>query len=663
VGRYKSFGSPRSCVFHSAELSAIRKKARSTNPQQRATAPYQRLDIDIITNPSTRSLTPRTYFPYYLLVVDNYSRLPTLMGISTDTSPTAMNVIDCLMRYIGAHMRDVKEIRSDAGCQFSAADFNAWCSVLSITSTRAAPRHQEQNGIAERTWQSIRTLAYAMMMHARVDHPYCHHALLHACYIFSILPVRGLQDADQNPTTPYYLFHGTLPQISPLRTLFCPVVYKTNQKGMQQGVRGVHIGYPENQAGYKIFVPSTRQIVVSADVIFDEEFRSAVGLTNRIFHNSIYLRPFEHVEATEGQEVETTGDIRNVIDLTEYSDDEDAAIDEDEVQIVNKENNKKNETESEATPHFDPVTNNFESNDSPETYHEQEDEPQIRIEEEEENLSQEEEESVSQEILETTKEEEIEEEKPQESPSPPPKTSDSTTNLQRSGRIRNQQDYNKLHHGKFVRAYHTTTKKTETLQLLDDVTSEAMNLPKLGEPGSEVSVFRPEPRNMHEMLRLPTDIREQWLKADRAELKNLIDNKTVQIENPKLGEKVYPTLSLYKVKLNSKGLLDKLKSRIVVRGDLMRQDLPHGDPYSPTASSRTLKMFLADAAKHQVRVKQLDFIGAFLQAKMKYRMFVMLPQKYGQLFPEYASWCGRPLSQCTAQLIQERCGMRSCMIS
>ena len=45
-----------------------------------------------------------------------------------------------------------------------------------------------------------------------------------------------------------------------------------------------------------------------------------------------------------------------------------------------------------------------------------------------------------------------------------------------------------------------------------------------------------------------------------------------------------------------------------------------GDTWSPTASMRTLKYFLADAAKHKARVHQLDFIGAFLQAKVNNRV-------------------------------------------
>ena len=42
-----------------------------------------------------------------------------------------------------------------------------------------------------------------------------------------------------------------------------------------------------------------------------------------------------------------------------------------------------------------------------------------------------------------------------------------------------------------------------------------------------------------------------------------------------------------------------------------------GDTWSPTASMRTLKYFLADAAKHETRVHQLDFIGAFFRIKSR----------------------------------------------
>ena len=68
-----------------------------------------------------------------------------------------------------------------------------------------------------------------------------------------------------------------------------------------------------------------------------------------------------------------------------------------------------------------------------------------------------------------------------------------------------------------------------------------------------------------------------------------------------------------------------------------------GDTWSPTASMRTLNYFLADTAKHESRVHQLYFIGAFLQAKVKNRVFVKLDMRYADYFPEYTQYFGRAL--------------------
>ena len=57
-----------------------------------------------------------------------------------------------------------------------------------------------------------------------------------------------------------------------------------------------------------------------------------------------------------------------------------------------------------------------------------------------------------------------------------------------------------------------------------------------------------------------------------------------------------------------------------------------GDTWSPTESMRILKYFLADKAKHKAIVHQLDFIGAFLQANVKNRVFVKLDMRYAAYF-------------------------------
>ena len=154
-----------------------------------------------------------------------------------------------------------------------------------------------------------------------------------------------------------------------------------------------------------------------------------------------------------------------------------------------------------------------------------------------------------------------------------------------------------------------------------------------GESSSEVSHFIPEPRNFAEVTKLSENIRKPWLKATLKKINNIINNQTFLIEDQNEGEPVTPCMNVYKAKIQSYGSLDKLKLRIVVRGDLQNKEMV-GDTWSPTFSMSTLKYFLSESAKHKERIYQLDFIGAFLQAKVKNRVFVMLDMRYADYFPE-----------------------------
>ena len=80
----------------------------------------------------------------------------------------------------------------------------------------------------------------------------------------------------------------------------------------------------------------------------------------------------------------------------------------------------------------------------------------------------------------------------------------------------------------------------------------------LGESGSEVSHFIPEPRHFSEVTKLSDKIKKLWLKATLKEIKNLINNQTLFIEDQNEGETVTPCMYVYKAKIQSDGSLDKL---------------------------------------------------------------------------------------------------------
>ena len=83
------------------------------------------------------------------------------------------------------------------------------------------------NGQVEVTWRTLRTVAHALMVHARVPEIYVHFALMYTTdHIFPVLLIKYLINADGDPTMPHKLATGTKPSVSHLRVLFFPCVVR-----------------------------------------------------------------------------------------------------------------------------------------------------------------------------------------------------------------------------------------------------------------------------------------------------------------------------------------------------------------------------------------------------------------------------------------------------
>ena len=75
------------------------------------------------------------------------------------------------------------------------------------------------------------------------------------------------------------------------------------------------------------------------------------------------------------------------------------------------------------------------------------------------------------------------------------------------------------------------------------------DLPTLGESGSEVSYFIPEPRNFAEVTIFPDEIKKPWLKSTQNEIENIIDNQNFLFKYPEKVEPVTPLMDVYKDKI------------------------------------------------------------------------------------------------------------------
>ena len=59
----------------------------------------------------------------------------------------------------------------------------------------------------------------------------------------------------------------------------------------QKVFRGIFVGIPEHQKGYILDVTSTRKIISSYDVVFEESFSSALSYTSRPYSESMAMFP------------------------------------------------------------------------------------------------------------------------------------------------------------------------------------------------------------------------------------------------------------------------------------------------------------------------------------------------------------------------------------
>ena len=58
----------------------------------------------------------------------------------------------------------------------------------------------------------------------------------------------------------------------------------------QKGFRGIFVGIPEHQKGYLVYIPSTKKVISSYDVVFDESFSSALSYTSRPYSEAMAMR-------------------------------------------------------------------------------------------------------------------------------------------------------------------------------------------------------------------------------------------------------------------------------------------------------------------------------------------------------------------------------------
>jgi transposase InsO family protein len=179
-------------------ITTARKANRGSTPLSSNVQPGELLFVDIVDNPTKEFITSNTKFPCYVAITDACSRFFVPIGIQRKD---ARVVFDAIRAWTAAHgtsirpnfdLSNIARIHGDFGTQFTSAEFIRLALDHNIRVTTAAPRHQEQNGISEANWRSVRNLAFAMLNQAHMPIRFFHFAFDHAWKVHSVLPHKAL---------------------------------------------------------------------------------------------------------------------------------------------------------------------------------------------------------------------------------------------------------------------------------------------------------------------------------------------------------------------------------------------------------------------------------------------------------------------------------------
>jgi hypothetical protein len=221
---------------------------------------------------------------YVSTITDEASR-KIFVHIINYKSNTADKIIDWCNEATVLTGKLLKEFHSDGGGEYSSnklLDYFKKKGTKVTNTVKATPQH---NGIAERANRTIFEMARSMLYHAKLSKAYWQEAVLTSVYIRN----RCISVVNNNKT-PEELFTGKKPHINHLRVFGCDCYVHIPDKDRgnkldSKSKRGIFIGYDELKQGYKVYDFEANKVVISRDVIFNEDKftfgRHKSGTTNQ----------------------------------------------------------------------------------------------------------------------------------------------------------------------------------------------------------------------------------------------------------------------------------------------------------------------------------------------------------------------------------------------
>lgn len=245
------------------------KQARQSFPQ--ATTYRAEKILDLIHGDLCGPISPQTPSRrrYVFVLIDDHSRY--MWSILLNEKGEAFEKFKHFKAVVEKETgTTIKMLRTDRGGEFISSEFKVFCETTGIVRHFTAPYSPQQNGVVERRNRTLMGMTRSILKGTECPNYLWGEAVRHSTYLINRVATRVLE-----LKTPYEVLKGKKPNVSHIRIFGCVGYAKVDiphlKKLENRSRMLVHLGTEPGSKAYRMYDPTSRRIVVSRDVIFDEE--------------------------------------------------------------------------------------------------------------------------------------------------------------------------------------------------------------------------------------------------------------------------------------------------------------------------------------------------------------------------------------------------------
>jgi transposase InsO family protein len=205
---------------------------------------------------------------YFILFIDDFTRMTWVYFMRQKSEVfTIFKKFKIFVEKQSGHF--IKVLRSDNGKEYTSNEFDNFCEVEGVDRQLTVGYTPQQNGVSERKNQTVMEMAKSMLHEKKLPKAFWAEAVYTAVYLLNRCPTKAVWNM-----TPIEAWNGRKPSVTHLKVFGCicyaQVPKEKRRKLDEASEKCIFIGYSSQSKGYKVYNLKSKKVVVSRDVLFDE---------------------------------------------------------------------------------------------------------------------------------------------------------------------------------------------------------------------------------------------------------------------------------------------------------------------------------------------------------------------------------------------------------